>query len=704
MSLPLPPQSYSADDQAQTRSQIVQQLLQQQATLQHLSAQAASYPVWDLRHYAALARITLGQGNDQPAFDAAHAAMAAKPARDMLYVYVPPGRYDLDQLLIYNAAGFYCDPGAAMLRQRPWTAPKTDTGLGPGWGAIAAKPFVRFGVYDSDDGTASSACSWLLHGFKLDGGWAMNWGDGAPIDERQPVLFHYAATEFSKSDRDRNACFGQTGVLLRGAFAPPAHLSVNSPFRVGDYNDARFLVGELDIDNFGGDGFHLQGTGAGVIGPIRVTGSGGRGIVLNSYDNKVGLLDAGGSGLEGAVFRGAFSNSTLAGAKFWFTGLRANAGDPAAGGLVQDSGHKVGCWFDTCGGLSAVVQVQDSVGSSFRIDGCQAPHFDLHADYAGLPPAYQTEDCGGIDFGLGTFGVNATQGGFIRFSASPAPVDGVGPYPHYKYVTKASAPLMGTVLQLGQYNMVTANPGDAGTDFVDPLWMASGDMTLIAYPASMPTAGQTLILNGSTVALGPAANAADVAAQINAAAIPGVTASNIYSALVVTSAVGSPATLSIDGTAAASLGLAPAAPAPRPYVVDSQSYYDTALVNFGTSIRAPRSWMANSAGYVPFGLGYAGVVATTAGVASLTAYGRETPVSIGVVDTDKSFHYPVYAQLDAAGRQCISFLGAYPPAPAQNIGTGPLPTDGSASNASICVNLNRVMATLLTFGFGNYAP
>jgi len=699
MSLPLPSQSYSAEDQAQTRSQIVQQLLQQQAALQQLRAQAGTYPVWDLRHYAALAGITLGQGNDQPAFDAAHAAMAAKDPRDMLYVYVPPGLYAVDRLLIYNAAGFYCDPGAAMLRQKPWTAPTEDTGLGPGWGAIAARPLIRFGVYDSDDGTASSACSWLLWGFKLDGGWALNWNPG-PVDETDPALFHYGASDFSGGDPDRNACYGQTAVLLRGAFDPPAHLSVNSPFQIGDYDDARFLVGELDICNFGGDGFHIQGSGAGVIGPIRTYGCGGRGQVFNAYDNKVGLLDSGGSGLEGMVLHLQFSDSTLAAAKSWFCGLRANAGVVGAGGLAQDAGHNVGCWFDTCGGVNAVIQVQDSVGSSFRIDGCQMPHFDLHADYSGLPPAYQTADCGGIDFGLGRFGLNATQGGFIRFGASPSPVDGVGPFPHYKYVTKANAPLMGTVLQLSQYNMPTADPGNAATDFVDPAWLASGDLTLIVYPTSMPTTGQTLVLNGSIVTFASPAGVADVVAAINAAAVTGVTASVFDSALSLTGATGSPASLTIAGTAVTELNLPIG-------TTTSQSYYDTALINFGTSIRAPRSWIANSAGYVPFGLGYAGLSATTAGVASVTASGRETPVSLGVVDTTTGapvFKYPVYAQLDAGGSQQIAFLGQFPPVGQQNIGTGPLPIDGSASNASICVNLNRVMASLVALGLGNYAP
>jgi hypothetical protein len=137
--------------------------------------------------------------------------------------------------------------------------------------------------------------------------------------------------------------------------------------------------------------------------------------------------------------------------------------------------------------------------------------------------------------------------------------------------------------------------------------------------------------------------------------------------------------------------------------VTSNSYYDTALILFGTTVRAPRAWMANSNGYINFGLGYAGVTATSAGVGSLTAAGRQTPVSLGVVDTTFSppqFRYPVYAKLDASGNQQISFLGQYPPAPVQTFSGGPLPD--TATIPQIVAQLNFLFAALNSFGLTNY--
>jgi hypothetical protein len=256
---------------------------------------------------------------------------------------------------------------------------------------------------------------------------------------------------------------------------------------------------------------------------------------------------------------------------------------------------------------------------------------------------------------------------------------------------------MSTVIMVNQTNMPTANPGNAGTDFVDPGWLAVGDLTLIAYPASMPVSGETLILNGSTVTFTAApADVAALAADINAASLPGVTASTLGSALTLTSTTGTPASLTMAGTALTALNLDAG-------TVTSNSYYDTALILFGTTVRAPRAWMANSNGYINFGLGYAGVTATSAGVGSLTAAGRQTPVSLGVVDTTFSppqFRYPVYAKLDASGNQQISFLGQYPPAPVQTFSGGPLPD--TATIPQIVAQLNFLFAALNSFGLTNY--
>ena len=100
----------------------------------------------DLRYWALEAGITLGTGNDQPAFDAAHAAMAALAQYETLYVQVPPLPtglgYQIDQLKIFSRAGFWCAPSSVLLQQKPQTTPQ---------------PIVAFGDMDWDDGYASTA-------------------------------------------------------------------------------------------------------------------------------------------------------------------------------------------------------------------------------------------------------------------------------------------------------------------------------------------------------------------------------------------------------------------------------------------------------------------------------------------------------------------------------------------------------------------
>ena len=715
MPLPLPTQAYSTEDQAQTRAQISQQLSAQQAQIRGLQTAVGAWPSWDLRYYAAQAGITLGQGNDQPAFDAAHAAMAAKATNAMLYVFVPPGLYRVDQLKIYSAAGFYCDPGAAMLRQTPQAAPQ---------------PIVAFGVIDDTEDEGSTATSWLLWGFKIDGQFYPNFLQEGGLSETTPGLFHYPPTPYNLFDPERGATIGQAGVYLRGAFADAAYPTIagNSPFSTtGAPNradgDARFICGELDICCVAGDGFFYQGTGEGIIGPIRTYGAGGRGIVLNTYDNKIGALDAGNCGLEGMVFHSQFSDTFVGQAKAWFTGQRTNAGNTAAGGLAQDAGHNQGYWLDTVLGVQANLQAQDTVGSSFRLDNPQLCHLDLHADYSALPPSAQTQVCGAMDISFGVDGVTAMQGGFIRLSVSPTPGGVFGRYPNYQYLIKASGPIMGAKIDISQDGMPTAIPGDSDVDFVDPAWFLSGALTLQGSfePVLTSINGKTLTIDGTTVTFSLVSTMADVVSQINAAEISGVTAEQLYGdngLVALVSTTGSPAAVTTYGSACSILGLPGGATSATAVTTTSQVYFDTATIWCdGIQVRGPLQVWPNSQGYVSIGLPppsgqTLGPVLnmTSAGNASLYASGRSNSVALGVYDQNApdigitdGFEAIIYGQLNgASGAREIAFLGQYPPAPQQILPGGPLPTDGSATSAQLAALLNAVAAALNTFGLTNF--
>lgn len=669
MSLPLPPPAYSAEDQAQTRAQITRQLAAQQAQIQTLAADAGdatvSYPKWDLRYYAAQAGITLGQGNDQPAFDAAHAAMAAKPLNEMLYVWTPPGIFMIDQVLIYSSSGFYCDAGSSMLRQKPQTTPK---------------PVVQFAVLDDTADNGSTAAAWMLWGFKIDGQYVLNWTDPGGVDETHPGLFHYATTITNPGDPDLHATVGQAGVYLRGAWADAAYgtsggntttIDQNSPFFTGagqGDGDAKYRVGELEISNCAGDGFFLSGTGAGLVGSIRVGACGGRGIVLNAYDNTYGPFDVGDTGFEGIVLNPLCSDVRFMPCKAYFTGMRANAGDTGAGGQAQDAGHQVGMWFNTCGNVQAMsMEVQDSVGSAYRIDSCDTLQAVLRANWVGLPPAQQTKPLGGIDFGLGTDGFNAIQAGQILFSMNP-PLDPAYPdvptvlYPQIKYAVNAKAPLMSSLVHIGTQNLPTTPQGNATIDVVDPAWMISSACTqsFPVVPLVYPTAGETLILNGVTITFVTQPTTMDqVVSVINAANVPNLTCFNHDEALVLQLGPGSGVNgvLTLAGTAITALGLAPYGG-----TVNGASNYDRSVVMFNSAIRSPQQWLASSGTGAGIGVYVNGTTNGAAGFGNgnawLLASGRYAQAQIAIYDEADGyrFKFPMVAQLDSSGDMQIGFF------------------------------------------------
>lgn len=651
-----------------------------------------------LAYYARVAGITLGTGNDQPAFDAAHTAMAALASGQMLYVEVAAMAtpYMVDQVKIYSRAGFWCAPGAAMLRQKSTSA---------------VQPIVTFGNLDWDSGTRSTAASWLLWGFKIDGGYFLNWTASGGVDETDPRLAHYGTTEASNGgDPDRYMAVGQAGVYLRGAFADASYttpgISENQPVPYGD-GDARYRIGELDITNVGGDGFHLEGTGAGVIGPIRVEGAGGRGIVLNAYDNHYGTLDAGGTGFEGLVIRQQCSDSRIFAAKAWFTGLRANAGNTSVGGQVQDAGHQVGCWIDQPTNLVGVIEVQDSVGSAFQIDAPVNPRLDLTANWIGLPPSQQAADCGGIDLSPTRYSPTSSTGGYIRAHVMPW---NASPYPHVVYAIRTSGNVSGTVIELSQQGLQNNDT----TDNFKISWIQGSATVFGSYTPTLPSNGQTLVINGYTVTFESVATINDVATQINAAAIPHVTAkiSLFENLLVITAAPPNPdavpgsdlslyfGTLVIVGTAAAGLGVTTSS------VLNSQSYYDRARLSFHNFWWGPQQWRANSGGTIPFGLNnfgaLTGVVATEGGSATLLSESRSGLAQIGMYDDVLStFKFALQGSLDGSGNPRISFFGG-PAGGVQTLGA-PGPLASTATTAQIVTAVNALMTALINIGLAIYS-
>ena len=492
------------------------------------------------------------------------------------------------------------------------------------------------------------------------------------VDETIPGLMHYATTERNGGDPDGNNIVGQAGVYLRGAFADAAYgttpsISGNSPFAPHGDGDAGHRIGELWIVNVLGDGFLFQGTGVGIVDKIRVTGAGGRGIVLNAYDMHYGVLDAGGCGFEGLVVRGQASDCRIGPFKAWFCGLRANAGNVAAGGLAQDANHKVGAWFDGCQNTWASGEVQDSVASAFRLDACDGCHFDFNGNWVGLPPGQQVQDCGGIDVNPARYTTASSEAaGYIHAHIAPWGQT----YTRIKWAIKATSKILGTDIALSQKLL----PGDDTTDNIQDSWIQGAATVFGGYTPTLPAAGQDLVINGVTVTFGTVGAIADVAVAINAAAIPNVTASiSGYDSLltIVAEPPGTGSglapyfgTLSITGTAAAGFDFVGLSEDGE--TINSQSYFDRAPPRFHGVWWAPVAWRYNSSGSMGFGVNnfgaLTGFISKSTGQVTMLAEGRGVYQSQITVFDPVTNTFPALLQggVDEGGDVNIGVFGVTP--------------------------------------------
>jgi hypothetical protein len=306
-----------------------------------------------LERFAAEAGIKIGTGgDDQPAFDAAERAMAAAArAERSLHVRVPPGHYRLRRLRLPNRGGYYADPKTVILEQ-----------IAPADGG-APEAFVAL--------ADAYASFYLFWGFTLKGGWReRREGFGAkPGDagqEADPWLYHPAPP----GRPDTEAKPGHTAIQLHGAFSgvDDPHYIRNSPI---DSQNPRGRVGELEIEGFGGDGLSLRGAGANVFGPIQIFQVGGRGVVIDSYDNNLSALDIGGTGLEGLVLGPNGSCNRILPFKVWYSGRR------------RLSGHTAALRLDRCATNQLVGQLQDASGGMVEADGCRGCTVVLGVGWAG---------------------------------------------------------------------------------------------------------------------------------------------------------------------------------------------------------------------------------------------------------------------------------------------------------------------------------
>jgi hypothetical protein len=339
--------------------------------------------------FAAQAGIVLGQGNDQPAIDAAEAAMdvavaamnaAYTVAYDTaiangqsvaraqfaggqaaqrvpgLYVKWPAGVGIARKFRPRNRCGYYCDPGTVLLIQR---AP------------LEGEPDPEIFVQKSS--SANAAC--MFTGFTLFGGWSYGRPgySGAGADqakEADPYLFQYGEAPGPNQTPDSTANFGQTAIqwitLFNDGGANDAALVKSSPVLS---NDPRDMLADLLIAGFGGDAFYIEGAGGSHVRDIESVGCGGRGAVINAYDIKFSNLVPGYCGLESLLLWYEAASDTIEAIKAWGAGWRNIAGHRA--GLVSYGGGNV-----------ITGQVQDPSGDFVVFWGGASSHVTLTCGYA----------------------------------------------------------------------------------------------------------------------------------------------------------------------------------------------------------------------------------------------------------------------------------------------------------------------------------
>ena len=299
------------------------------STQQAMLAALGGSQIFGMEYFAQQAGVTLGSANDQAAWTAALTAMQAYSGKGGLYVRVPPGEYWLNQILLPNRGGFFCDPGTVLLHQIVAV---------PG----APVPFVSL--------TGPTVTGWLLSGFTLEGGWTYGRSPYAGAPETDPWLFQYPGTIADPSHPDDGSQFGQTAIYIKcndtgvNDAAYYANSAVNS-------QEPRGLICNIGVFNFGGDAFFFEGAGANRYCGLYAQNVGGRGLCCNQYDINITDCDFGATGLEGVVLGPNGSSMRLTAAKTWFGGMRVI------------SGHQMGARLDRSNAAQLVgFEAQDCTG------------------------------------------------------------------------------------------------------------------------------------------------------------------------------------------------------------------------------------------------------------------------------------------------------------------------------------------------------
>ncbi len=272
-----------------------------------------------LESFAAELGVRLGAEDDGPVFAAANRAIVAAKDSGGLAVALPPGRVERTSigLLLDNNGGYFCiAPGRCTVRAvRP---------------SASAEPTWLVSVNDAH------ATNLILSGIVFYGGWQYGRAPYRDMPEADPWL-------------DK-----QGGVNISHAFNGTGDRDFISRSTVGS-QVPRDHIENLVISGFAGDCLVVSGAGQNSYHNVRGQACGGRGMVIDSYDNKFTDIDFGVTGRTCLHIDGQGAANVVHG-KVWYCGFRLKPGDDEGLNLLS-------------GGDIIELIVQDTYGDGIRNSG-----------------------------------------------------------------------------------------------------------------------------------------------------------------------------------------------------------------------------------------------------------------------------------------------------------------------------------------------
>lgn len=298
-----------------------------------------------LEYFARVAGITLGTGNDQPAFDAALTAMRAARLGNGLKVFIPDGVYNATSVRWCSRGGYFgSSPGAVTIRAIRGAGDASET---------------YFAGLDTGVANYLYACDWVFENLDLDG--------------------RYDGSQTAWRDK-------QHGLVIVQAYSGVNDAAYRAASKIGGQTPRGRIAG-VGVFNMGGDGVYHAGAGTNNFS-FDVFEVGGVGFKCFSYDNNYGNIDIGSCGLQCFYGGPNCANNRWGPFKGWYAGQRGVAG--ARAGFELDRADQ---------NVFSAISVQDPSGDGVILRRAFGNELPVHVQYQGVIPSMQAACSAVVTYG-----------------------------------------------------------------------------------------------------------------------------------------------------------------------------------------------------------------------------------------------------------------------------------------------------------------